>query len=76
MKLSREWTGEQAKALRVKRNQNQSAFWSSVLVTQSGGSRLEHGRKIHPTVQALLTIAYGTPAQSAEQVLIMRGKNK
>lgn len=64
MKLVREWNGEQAKKVRIARNQNQTVFWSIVFVGQSGGARYESGRRIPPSVQALMGIAFGTDLQS------------
>lgn len=37
---------------------NQSEFWSSIGVTQSGGSRYESGRSIPRPVQALLRLVH------------------
>lgn len=51
--------------LRRKTKQNQSAFWSRIGVTQSGGSRYEAGRRIPKPTLILLTIAYGSPTQCA-----------
>lgn len=42
---------------------NQTAYWSRVGVTQSGGSRYESGRKIPKPVQILLQVVYGSPRQ-------------
>ena len=61
-----------AKALRIKTGKNQTAFWSPLGVTQSGGSRYESGRNIPRPVQMLLRIAYGTKAQAAKQVEALR----
>lgn len=55
-----------AKANRSPRDQrrllqlNQSAYWSRVGVTQSGGSRYESGRNLPKPVQTLLDLAYGS----------------
>ncbi len=57
-------TGEQAAALRMKLGLNQSAFWSRVRTTQSGGSRYESGRAIPVPVQVLLHLAYAPEAQA------------
>lgn len=56
-------TGTQALEMRLRRDMNQTQFWSRIGVTQSGASRYEHGRNIPHPVQKLLLIAYGTPAQ-------------
>lgn len=52
------------KDYRRKHQLNQSAFWSRVGVTQSGGSRYESGRNIPLPVQVLLQLTYGTSKQS------------
>ncbi|MDQ7989637.1 MAG: transcriptional regulator [Candidatus Dactylopiibacterium sp.] len=44
--------------LRRKLGLNQSLFWSSIGVTQSGGSRYESGRAIPRPVQALLRLVH------------------
>lgn len=46
--------GELRKTLRM----NQSEFWSRIGVTQSGGSRYEHGRAIPKPVRILLQLVY------------------
>lgn len=58
--------------IRKKLSMNQHEFWSRLGVTQSGGSRYESGRNIPKPVQALITIAYGTPTQSAKVVEKLR----
>jgi hypothetical protein len=37
---------------------SQTAFWARLGITQSGGSRYEHGRKIPKAVRELLEIVY------------------
>lgn len=44
--------------IRHKLGMNQSEFWSSIGVTQSGGSRYESGRSIPRPVQALLRLVH------------------
>jgi len=44
---------------RTKLGLNQSAFWTRVGVTQSGGSRYEAGRSMPKAVKTLLDLAYG-----------------
>lgn len=44
--------------IRHKLGMNQSEFWSSLGVTQSGGSRYESGRSIPRPVQALLRLVH------------------
>ncbi len=51
-------TGEQALKLRNKLEVNQTAFWSNLGVTQSGGSRYESGRKLPVVVQRLYWLTY------------------
>ena len=46
------------KNLRAKLKLNQSAFWSKLGVTQSGGSRYEAGRDIPTPVKRLFHIVY------------------
>lgn len=65
-------TGEAALAMRKKLNVNQSEFWSRVGLGQSAGSRYESGRNIPRPVQMLLRIAYGTKAQAARQLEVLR----
>ena len=65
-------TGEQAIALRKKLRLNQSAFWSRVQITQSGGSRYESGRDIPLPVQALLHLAYAPEAQALAMLGYLR----
>lgn len=45
------------KAYRLKQGLNQSEFWGSLGVTQSGGSRYESGRNIPVPVRALIALA-------------------
>lgn len=45
-------------ALRKFTGLNQTEFWASVGITQSGGSRYEAGRRIPKPVQALLRLVY------------------
>ena len=65
-------TGEVALAMRQKAGTNQSVFWSRVGLGQSAGSRYESGRNIPRPVQMLLRIAYGTQAQAARQLEVLR----
>jgi DNA-binding transcriptional regulator YiaG len=44
--------------LRVSLGLNQANFWERILVTQSGGSRYENGRKMPNVVRKLLGIVY------------------
>ncbi len=46
------------KALRLKLNLNQSDFWGNISVTQSGGSRYEHGCDVPPSTHELLHLVY------------------
>lgn len=65
-------TAEQVFALRKKNGLNQTAFWSIIGVTQSGGSRYEAGRTMPKTVQLLLQLAYGTPKESDSLLAALR----
>ena len=47
-----------ARGIRRKLGMNQSQFWSSIGVTQSGGSRYESGRSMPRPVQALLRLVH------------------
>lgn len=47
-----------AREVRRKLGMNQSQFWSSIGVTQSGGSRYESGRNMPRPVQALLRLVH------------------
>lgn len=66
--------GEDVRATRLKRQLNQSEFWSRIDVTQSGGSRYESGRNIPKPVQLLLQLAYGTDKQADELLAWLRKK--
>lgn len=46
------------RALREFSGMNQTDFWSSVGITQSGGSRYEGGRRLPKSVAALLRLVY------------------
>jgi predicted transcriptional regulator len=59
--------------LRRKTGLNQSDFWSRVLVTQSGGSRYEGGRRIPKPVQVLIDIAFGNDRQRERAIARLRG---
>lgn len=48
------------KEIRVKRKQNQSEFWKTIGVTQSGGSRYESGRAIPEPTKRLLELVEGS----------------
>ena len=63
------------KVQRLKLGMNQSEFWGPVGVTQSGGSRFEHGRDIPEPVKILLEIAYGTEKKCAGIVNKLRSKD-
>lgn len=63
---------EELRAFRKKTGLRQELFWERVGVTQSGGSRYESGRNIPEPVQILLTITYGTPAQSQRMIDALR----
>ena len=65
-------TPEIIKDYRRKHQLNQSAFWSRVGVTQSGGSRYESGRNIPLPVQVLLQLTYGTSKQSEDLLAWLR----
>lgn len=47
-------------SMRRKTGLNQQQFWGQVGVTQSGGSRYEHGRKVPPSVNIALHIGYAS----------------
>lgn len=66
-------SSDEIRAFRVKHQMNQSEFWSRVGVTQSGGSRYESGRSIPKPVRLLLSVVYGTDAQSARLARSLRG---
>ena len=65
-------TSEAAVFMRNRRGLNQTDFWRRVGVGQSAGSRYESGRKIPRPVQMLLRLAYGTQAQAARQLEVLR----
>jgi len=63
-----EYTGEEVKAIRLGKGENQTLFWARFLITQSGGSRYESGRDIPYPVQILLNIAL-QPVQQSDRVV-------
>jgi transcriptional regulator with XRE-family HTH domain len=57
-------TGSRALKLRRHLDLNQHEFWSTLGLSQSGGSRYEGGdRPIPPPMQILLELAYGKDPQ-------------
>ena len=56
---------------------NQSAFWSRIGVTQSGGSRYETGRKMPKPVAMLFELVYGikNDAKAVEGLMALRGND-
>lgn len=60
--------------LREKSGLNQTAFWSEIGVTQSGGSRYETGRNIPRPVRLLLQIVY-VQGHSVAALMASDGKN-
>lgn len=50
---------------RRKHRLTQSDFWQHIGVSQSSGSRYEHGREIPLQIRMLLQIVYGTPKQAS-----------
>lgn len=67
--------GEQAKALRIKLNMNQTQFWGKLGVNQSGGSRYESERNIPRPVQILLNLAYGTEKRAQDLLIALRARD-
>ncbi len=66
-------TGTEAATLRAKQGTNQTAFWSRVGITQSGGSRYENGQCYIPEpVAMLLDLVYGAKGEAL--LTKMRGK--
>lgn len=65
-------SSEAALSMRKKTGLNQSEFWSRVGAGQSAGSRYETGRSIPKATQMLLRLAYGTQAQAARQLEVLR----
>ena len=56
---------------------NQSAFWSRIGVTQSGGSRYEMGRKMPKPLAMLFELVYGlkTHDGAVECLMALRGND-
>ncbi|ENO96189.1 hypothetical protein C667_15239 [Thauera phenylacetica B4P] len=52
-------------SFRRKHKLTQSDFWQQIGVSQSSGSRYEHGREIPLQIRMLLQIVYGTPKQAS-----------
>lgn len=67
-------SGDDVREIRRKLGLNQAEFWSSIGVTQSGGSRYESGRNIPLPVQILLHLTYGTEKQAAELLGRLRSR--
>lgn len=65
-------TGADVQEHRKKLGLNQSEFWSTISVTQSGGSRYESGRNIPKPVQLLLHLTYGTEKQAQDLLACLR----
>lgn len=63
---------EEIRAFRKRIGLRQDQFWERVGITQSGGSRYESGRNIPESVQILLTVVYGTPAESQRMTDALR----
>ena len=61
-------TGTNFRAVRDSLDLGQVAFWKPVFVSQSGGSRYEHGRNVPRAVVTLLKLVY-TSADDAEAFL-------
>lgn len=68
------FTGQEVSAIRRKLRMNQSAFWSPLGITQSGGSRYESGRAIPKPIHKLLAIAYGSERLAEETVQALRDR--
>jgi transcriptional regulator with XRE-family HTH domain len=64
--------GAEAAALRKKLRINQADFWSRVQVTQSGGSRYEHGRTIPKAMLYLLHFAFAPEKRALELLTYLR----
>lgn len=60
------------RGLREKLGINQREFWTTVGVTQSGGSRYENGRIVPTPVAMLLTLAYGNKLDAQRLLNRMR----
>lgn len=58
IKTEKDVTGEAAKFLRLQAGENQKTFWSSIGLTQSGGSRYESGQRIPKPVRMLIFLRY------------------
>ncbi len=65
--------GEKVLEVRKRLGINQSKFWAAVGVTQSGGSRYEHGRMMPPPVARLLNIVYAHATQIEKRLERLRG---
>lgn len=68
--------GEDVPTYRRKHRLTQSDFWNKIDVSQSSGSRYEHGRRIPMQVRLLLQIVYGTPKQATAVVDWLRENGK
>lgn len=58
IKTEKDVTGDAAKFLRLQAGENQKTFWSSIGLTQSGGSRYESGQRIPKPVRMLIFLRY------------------
>lgn len=52
------YDGKELRAMRRNKNYSQQLFWESVGVTQSGGSRYEHGYPMPEATSILIEMAY------------------
>jgi len=66
--------GKDAREKRRALGCNQSEFWSTISVTQSGGSRYEKGRALPEILQLLLNITYGTKQEASQIVEHLRSR--
>ncbi|ANQ83714.1 hypothetical protein dqs_0638 [Azoarcus olearius] len=71
MKL-KTYSGAQIRAYRKRLGMNQTKFWESFSITQSGACRYESGRDIPAPLQILLNIALGSEATSHSIVEALR----
>ena len=72
----KQFTGAEVREHRRRLGLNQSDFWTTLKVTQSGGSRYESDREIPLPVQLILNIALCSESKSSAIVEELRALAK
>lgn len=72
MSKKRSFNFNDPRAIRSELKLNQSAFWSRLGVTQSGGSRYESGRDLPKPVAKLASLAFADADQALAELAALR----